>query len=87
MLVAALAVSLAALLFVLARHDRTVSSLLETHAKREHEWALERSELLTRAMHPQVVLPPRTMVGEVHEPPESDDFHKVGMVLEGESVA
>lgn len=73
---------------VLLRSDRTTSALLETHATREHEWALERSELLTRAMHPQVVLPPRSMLPEhPAPPPEADDFNKIGLVLEDESVA
>jgi hypothetical protein len=82
--VAVVAVLAVLVVVLLARHDRTVSGLLETHATREHEWALERSELLTRAMHPQVVLPPRTMVAQQAEPPEADDFNKIGMILEGD---
>jgi hypothetical protein len=63
------------------RYDIALSRLLAAHAQSEHEWSLERSELVTRAMHPQVVLPPRGMVPEAQEPAEPDEFHLVGRVL------
>lgn len=78
-------VELVVIIVLLARQDRAVSALLETHATREHEWSMERSELLTRAMHPQVVLPPRAMQPAAPaEPAEPDQFEMVGRVLAGE---
>lgn len=43
-------------------------------------FARERLELLTRAMHPQVVFPPHIERGEVSEPAEADDFERVGSI-------
>lgn len=51
-----------------------------TLRKLTEEFARERLELLTRAMHPQVVFPPRIERDEPPEPPEPDDFERVGRI-------
>jgi hypothetical protein len=65
-----------------------IVALLVLHARERRqlteEWAKERSELMTRAMHPQVVLPPREMQRKLpQEPPKPDEYEMVGRILTG----
>lgn len=56
-------------------------------AERE-EWKKERSELLTRIQHPNVVLPSVVTPSEaVYQPPEDDEIDQVGEIRDGEREA
>lgn len=70
---------------LIVRHEGVVGRLHFHSVRMQEEWAKERSELVTRAMHPQVVLPPRAMQpAALAEPAEPDEFELVGRVMDGE---
>lgn len=69
---------------LLARGDRAVQRLIAFHLDQSKQWADERSELVTRAMHPQVVLPPaRMQPAEPREPQQADEFELAGKIIHG----
>lgn len=67
---------------LIVRHEGVVGRMHFHSIRMQEEWATERSELVTRAMHPQVVLPPRHMQpAALPEHAEADDFERVGRVF------